>query len=183
MKKVFIIHGIGGMPNNDWLAWLSMELGKRKIWASVPAFPVLPTPKLNEWMAEIKRVIGKSNAEIFLVGHSLGVPAVLNYLENLPVGESVGGAILVAGFAHSLKDNKYRIIDNFVNKNFDFEKIKKSCKKFTVIHGDDDSVVPFSEAVGISKNLGCELVSVSHGGHLCELTLPEALEALEKMMK
>lgn len=74
-----------------------------------------------------------------------------------------------------------------MDQDFDFEYIKNACSHFTVIHGDNDPTVPFVHAEELAKNLSCELVSIKNGGHLNGSSgwyeLPEALEALEKMMQ
>jgi predicted alpha/beta hydrolase family esterase len=79
------------------------------------------------------------------------------------------------------------ILEHFINTSFDFEHIKKVCKNFVVIHGDNDDKVPFSHAEELSKNLNCKLVSVPNGGHLGGSDgwrqLPQALEAINEMMK
>ncbi len=185
MKKVYLIHGYGGEPNGGWRPWLMGKLAKKDIWACALAMPMSDEPKKDEWIAEMKRVIGKPNEDIFLVGHSLGVSAILNYLQSLD-SEVVGGAILVSGPIHVLGDDKYRAIDHFMNKDFNFEYIKNVCKNFCVIHGDNDVTVPFSHAVELSNNLNCQLITIKNGGHLNGSSgwyeLPEAYETILKML-
>jgi len=184
MKKVFLIHGYGGEPNGGWRPWLMGELAKESIWACALAMPMVDIkPIKDEWVRELSRSIGSPNEEVFIVGHSLGVPAVLRYVESLPKGSVLGGLILASGFTHALEKDKYRALDNFVDKPFDFEHIKNVCKKFSVIHGDNDTAVPFAEAEELSSNLSCELISVPNGAHLSDgcYELPQALEALKKM--
>jgi hypothetical protein len=185
MKKVFIIHGFGGEPNGGWRPWLMGELAKKDIYACALPMPTPEEPKREEWVKTINDVIKIPSEEIFLVGHSLGVPTILHYLENLPVG-GIGGVVLVSGPIKVLSKDKYRLIDHFMNMPFDFEKIKNTCKKFVVIHGDNDQAVPFDQAKELSKNLSCELISIPNGEHLNGSSgwykLPELLESLEKIM-
>lgn len=184
MKKVFIIHGYGGEPNGGWRPWLMGKLARMDVWACALAMPMDGEPKKEEWIKEIARMVGEPTKDIYLVGHSLGVCAVLHYLQSLPVG-GIGGAVLVSGPIHVLPKDKYRPIDHFMDTPFNFNLIKNNCKSFSVIHGDNDEVVPFSHAEQLSKNLSCELVTITNGGHLNGSSgwheLPEALTALEKM--
>lgn len=190
MKKVFIIHGFNGEPNGGWRPWLMGELAKKDIYACALPMPTPDKPKKDEWVKKITEEIGNPNEEIFLVGHSLGVPAVLRYLETLNKNQKIGGAVLVSGLIHILKEDKedkYRAIDHFVDTPFNFKHIKSVCKNFVVIHGDDDATVPFEHAIELSKNLSCELISIPGGKHLSRSSgwykLPKALESLEKMIK
>src|SRR3989344_1315291 len=168
MKKVFMIHGFQGRPNEGWRPWLMSKLAHAKVWACALAMPKADNPNKDEWVKEIERMIEKPNKDIFLVGHSLGVPTILNYLQSLPTGASIGGVILVSGPVRILPAIIFRPIHHFMDTPFDFEHIKKVCKKFSVIHGDNDSLVPFKHAVELSEDLGCELISVHGGGHLNE---------------
>ncbi len=188
MKKVFIVHGFGGEPNGGWRPYLMGKLAKENIWAVALAMPTPENPKKDEWVAELSRQIGTPNEEIFLVGHSLGVCTVLHYLQSLPIGNKIGGAVLVSGPLHVLsQEERYRKIDHFMDKDFDFNKIKDVCKNFVVIHGDNDKNVPFEQAIELSSNLNCELITIPNGGHLNGSSgwyeLPEAFDALLKIMK
>jgi predicted alpha/beta hydrolase family esterase len=188
MKKVFIVHGYGGEPNGGWRPWLMGKLAKIDIWACSLAMPNPNNPNKDEWVNKITRELGEPNEDIFLVGHSLGVPALLNYIESLPIDKKIGGMVLISGITHIIPNKeRYNPINHFFNKDFNYEKIKNVCKNFVVIHGDDDMNVPFSQAVELSKNLSCELIIIKNGGHLNGSAgwyeLPEAFNSLEKMCK
>src|SRR5690606_15060837 len=119
--------------------------------------------------------------EIYLVGHSLGVPAILRYLEK-DGAYKIAGTILVSG---PNKKNGNRKIDSFLETGFDYKAIKEKAGKVAVIHGDNDPYVPFSDAEELSRELGGELIAIPSGGHLNGSAgyteLPECLMALEKM--
>ncbi len=180
-----MVHGFNGSPNGGWRPWLMTELAKKDIYACALPMPAPDKPEKGEWVKTIKEAVGVPNEEIFLVGHSLGVPAILRYLETLNENQKICGVVLVSGPVHLLTEVKHREIDNFIDKPFNFEYIKKVCKKFVVIHGNDDKKVPFDHAVELSKNLECDLISIPNGGHLNGSAgwyeLPQLLESLEKM--
>ena len=183
-KRIFIIHGFEGSPNGGWRPWLMAELERQDIYACALPMPTPENPICTEWVDEISRHIERNkNDEIYLVGHSLGVPAILRYLESLKI-EPIWGAVLVSG--PSEKNNNKKI-SNFLDKGFDFKKIKARCKKFAVIHGDNDPNVPLDNAKFLSEKLGGQLTIVKNGGHLNGsagwFSLPQCLEALLKMVK
>ncbi len=186
MKKVFMIHGFNGEPNGGWRPWLMGKLGRKGIWAYALDMLTPDKPKLNEWVEAINKAVGIPTEETILIGHSLDVPTILHYLESLSEKSIVGGVILVSGPIHILEKDKYSIIDHFMDKAFDFEHMKKVCRKFSVIHGDDDPNVPFEHARELSDKLSCELVSVSGGKHLSGsggfYEVPQILDSLEKMI-
>ncbi len=184
MKKVFIVHGFQGSPNGGWRPWLMSELEKLDVYACALAMPSPDLPVCNEWVEEVSRHITKNSAdEIFLVGHSLGVPAILRYIESADNSINIFGAVLVSG---PIEKNSNRKIDSFFESPFEFEKIKSAVKKFVVIQGDDDPNVPLSNAQNLSKILDAELILIPNGGHLNGSSgwreLPQCLEALKKML-
>lgn len=183
MKKVFIIHGFQGSPNGGWRPWLMAGLEKQDIYACALPMSNPENPSCDEWVGEIASVIKNNpNDEIYLVGHSLGAPTILRYLES-DQAKQISGAVLVSGPSEK---NNNRKIDSFLDRDFDFETIKTKCKNFAVIHGDNDPLVPLNNAEFISKNLNCELIIVKNGGHLNGsagwLQLPQCLEALNKIV-
>lgn len=180
MKKVFIVHGFEGSPNGGWRPWLMGELGKRGIYACALSMPGPKKPVPAEWVAEIARHVERnSHDEIWLVGHSLGVPAIMRYAMTLPPGRKLAGAVLVSGPCESVGNAE---IESFLNESFDFAAIRSKFNSIAVIHGDDDEVVPLTQAERLSKGLGAKLVVIKNGGHLNGeggwFALPECLEEL-----
>ncbi|MFZ2522838.1 MAG: alpha/beta hydrolase [Minisyncoccia bacterium] len=184
MKKVFIIHGFQGSPNGGWRPWLMAELEKQDIYACALSMPKPDEPICNEWVEEISRYVEvNKNDDIYLIGHSLGVPAILHYLENSQAN-SIKGVVIVSGPSEK---NNNRKIDSFLETPFDFESIKSKCKSFSIIHGDNDPNVPLDNAKTLSKELNSNLIIVENGGHLNGSAgwtqLPQCLEVLNVMMK
>lgn len=184
MKKVFLIHGFEGSPNGGWRPWLMGELEKHDIYACALPMPSPSQPICDEWVNEIKRMMDISMGdEIYLVGHSLGVPAILRYLES-EQSRNIAGAVLVSGPSEK---NNNRKIDTFIEASFDYQKARSKCGKFLIIHGDNDPNVPMSNAETLSKELNGKLLVVPNGGHLNGssgwLQLPPCLEGLLVMMK
>lgn len=182
MKKVFIIHGFDSKPNGGWRSWLLGKLSEQDIYACALSMPTPDKPSEKDWVSEISRVVLRNlNDEIILVGHSLGVVAVLRFLEKTNLKKKISKAILISGPIEKTK-NKY--INDFFKKSFNFKKIKTKVNNFIIIHGDNDEVVPFSAAETLSKELDGKLIKVNKGGHLNGssgwVELPQALEAIIK---
>lgn len=183
MVKVLLIHGYGGNPNGGWRPWLMAELEKKDIYCCALPMPTPDFPVCEAWIDEIAREVDRSqNDQIYLVGHSLGVPTILKYLQSNK-SKKIAGAVLVAGPA-----NKCGIegIANFFEEDFDFDKIRNKCEKFVFIHGDNDPYVPLKQAEYLNSNTHGVLTVMPNGGHLNNssghFSLPEALSALEKML-
>lgn len=185
--KVFLIHGFEGSPNGGWRSSLMAKLALEDIYACSLPMPDPYTPTRDGWIEEIKHVVPTPNENIYLVGHSLGVPAILQYLKTLPEGAKIGGAVLVSGPYYNADDGYKEKLKSFFEPDYDFAHYKKTCKNFVVIHGDNDGVVPFSDAEEFSKALSCELVSIPNGGHLNGSSgwreLPAAFDALMRFIK
>lgn len=187
MRKVFIIHGFRGTPNGGWKSWLMVELAKVGVYACSLPMPSSENPNKNEWIETIKEAVGIPTNKIFLVGHSLGVPAILRYLEALDKDAKIGGVVLVSGPVVMIEKNGYEEVNKFLDTTFDFDHIKNVCNNFIIIHGDHDTAVPFSDAEFLVKNLNGELITVLGGGHLSPdekcFELPQALDTLLRIMK
>ncbi len=183
MKKVFLIHGFEGTPNGGWRPYLMSELAKDEICVFSLLMPNPNQPKQSAWLKELHKYIKKNiEDEIVLVGHSLGGTTILRYLEKHNPKNIIGSVIVSA----SCRLNKNKKISGFLDKKFEWLKIKERAGKIFVIHGDDDSLVPLVEGEEISSNLGGELIVIPNGKHLNGsagfITLPEALNAIKKII-
>ncbi|MBP6948736.1 MAG: serine hydrolase family protein [Candidatus Pacebacteria bacterium] len=183
MKKVFIIHGLEGTPNGGWRPWLMSELQKIDVYACALSMPKHGAPVLSEWIEEIERHVERNQEdELFLVGHSLGVPTILKYLETMKEGIHIKGAVLVSGPAEKTTNEK---VTHFLNTPINFDVINTKVSRFAIIHGDDDPVVPIQNAGFLAEKLHCDLVVIHEGKHLNGSAgftkLPECLTELTKM--
>ncbi|MCX6793053.1 MAG: alpha/beta hydrolase [Candidatus Falkowbacteria bacterium] len=190
MKKVFLIHGFEGTPNGGWRPWLMSELDKKNIYCCALPMPSPKDPICSEWIEEIASNVKNNFEDTILVGHSLGSPAILRYLESQADNACLAGVILVSGPCEKIladkPDSKLRKIDGFLESSFDFKKLKLKAKKFIVIHGDNDNKVPLDQGQFVSRELDCELIAIKNGGHLSGddgyTALPEALEKILEMI-
>ena len=181
-KRVILVHGWDGNPNDAWKPWLKKELTKRGIDFITPQMPGGEHPNLSEWIKTISDNAGNPNENTFFIGHSLGCVAIAHYLGSLEESAKVGGCVLIAGFYEDLNEPS---ISNFTDVEPDFEKIKKISKKFIFIASEDDDAVPFDKAVNFQKKLDAKLVIDNGKSHFSETDkvkkLPSALQALEEL--
>ena len=82
-KRVFLIHGWDGRPDNHWFPYLSLELKANGFDVSAPQMPHAAEPKVGEWLSFLREYVGKPDEQTYFVGHSLGCIAIARYLETL----------------------------------------------------------------------------------------------------
>ena len=124
----FIIHGSYGNPEENWLPWLKIELEKMNHRVFVPRFPTPENQSLNSWMGVFNDYKKYLDENTIFVGHSLGPVFLLSVIENLDI--AIKSSFFVAGFVGLLNNPEFdKINKTFVNKSFDWQKIKQNCKK------------------------------------------------------
>ncbi len=182
MATVFIIHGAYGHPGENWFPWLKSELEKLGCTVFVPRFPTPEGQTLENWLKIFENYRQYLDENTIFVGHSLGVPFILTILESLE--KPIKASFLVAGFVSFLGNPAFDEINKtFVEKNFDWEKIRKNCKKFYIFHSDDDPYVPLEKAKELAENLGVNIILVKGAGHFNEKAGYTRFELLLKKIK
>ncbi len=190
MRRVFIIHGWGGHPYEKWRPWLKSELEKRGFQAIIPQMPDTNRPRIDAWVGMLAKVIGKPDKDTYFVGHSVGCPAILRYLQTIDA--QVGGAVFVAGFWLSINEEQLENDDDraifrpWLTTPIDSARIRKVLKKSIAIFSDNDPWIPISTAETYKKEINSEIIIEHNKGHFSEKSmkeLPEALEAIEKLSR
>ncbi|MBI2098360.1 MAG: serine hydrolase family protein [Candidatus Wildermuthbacteria bacterium] len=184
MKRIFLIHGWGGSPEEGWTPWLKGKLEKRGFEVYVPAMSDSKHPRMDAWLANLRETVRVPDQNCYFVGHSLGCITILRYLETLEENQKVGGAVLVAGFSDINitvgPDENVLEIQSFFQTNVDFAAIRKHCDKFVAIHSDNDPYVDLRYADIFRENLGAKVLVEKHKGHFSGddgiMELPSALE-------
>lgn len=134
-KKVFLIHGWGGAPDEGWRPWLKEELEKHGFTVFNLSMPDTNFPKQEAWVKHLQAIVAVPDENSYFIGHSLGAVAILRYLESLPGGTRVGGAIFVAGFDDNIGIDE---LSDFFKTPINWEKIKSRTDKFISIQSDND---------------------------------------------
>jgi len=159
----FIFHGVYGYPEENWFPWLKAGLEKKGFEVIVPKFPTPLDQSLESWMRAISKYEDKIGDETVLIGHSLGAAFILDYLEN--TNKKINAAYLVAGFFKLVGSPYDEINKTFVDKQFDWGKIKSNCGKFYVVGSDNDEYIPTEVTKELAGKLGAELKIIRNGGH------------------
>lgn len=182
MKRAVIVHCWGGRPEYAWYEWAQAELESRGYKVLVPLMPDTEHPKLDAWLAKLQDVIGKSDEELVLIGHSLGTVTIMRYLEGLPDTSRISTAILVAAFTDQLG---FYELENFFESRLQFDRIARKTKNgFVVIQSDDDPFISAQYGERLKSELQATLVIKHNAGHMSGahdspnacLELPELLE-------
>ena len=169
MTNAFIIHGTIGSPDENWFPWLKARLEKLGCWVYVPRFPTPEKQSVENWMKVFENYERHVNGDTIFVGHSLGAIFILSLLETLKCPLNCSGvkaAFLVAGFYGKLGTMHFdKINADFASKDFDWAKVRRSCRQFQLYASDNDPYVPFSKSVELAKKLGAGLKVIKDAGH------------------
>jgi uncharacterized protein len=189
--RAFIIHGYLSFPEEAWLPWMKRALEAKGCVVSLPAMPRPDHPVIHEWLDFIAQLIGEPDAATILVGHSMGVQAVLRYLETVgAAGKAVGQTLLVAGsFPLARSEADAAAIDTppvlrpWFTTGIDPEKVRRAAGACTVILSDNDRYIDTAAAAATFRaTINAKVVIVPGGGHFNEddglVELPEAMAAL-----
>jgi len=163
MKRVVIAHGWEGNPEEGWFPWLRKQLEDNGFEVIIPQLPNPISPRIKTWVPALAAAVGTPDEQTYLIGHSMGCQAVARYLEGLPVGQTVGGAIFVAGFFKRLTNldgdaNSRETEKDWLSSKPDFEKIKTHLRRSIAIFSDDDPFVPSDNADDYRDQLGSEII-------------------------
>ncbi len=186
-KRVFIIHGWDGYPEEGIFSWLKKNLQNRGFEVFNPRMPDPLRPKIETWVEYLKDQVGVPDENTFFFGHSIGAQTILRYLESLPKEIKIGGAVFLAGWVN-LSDNANEdeedknISRPWIETLINWDKVKEHTNRFIGIFSDNDPLVPFSDAKIFESSLGAKII-VEHGkehfsGSSGIKELPSALDAL-----
>ncbi|MBU0999981.1 alpha/beta hydrolase [Patescibacteria group bacterium] len=181
-KRVIIIHGWGGSPQNGWMPWAKLEFENRGYEVIVPAMPLSDYPKIENWIPCLGDVIGKLQPTDILIGHSMGCQAILRFLERKPKDQKVGKVILVAGFGRyltGLTEEEQRIAQPWLDVPLDLDKVKTKADSFIAIFSDNDPFVPLEKNKKLfEEKLGAQILIEHSKRHFNEDSLPVLLDYL-----
>ncbi|OGY21126.1 MAG: hypothetical protein A3A65_03505 [Candidatus Chisholmbacteria bacterium RIFCSPLOWO2_01_FULL_49_14] len=164
---IVFVHGTGG-HDADWFPNIAKELEKRKVTFRIPKLPDQKPIQAKDWLSGVHKVVKEIKNPIVFVGYSLGTRAILLYLEKHKLRAT--HIILVAAFSNNIMNalrggNKY---PSFFQHRVNTDLIKQFVPNITILHSKDDKIIPFSQAVELSKELNAELRTFKEKGHFYE---------------
>lgn len=152
-KRVFIIHGWGGSPNEPLHKWLKLKLEKKGFKVIVPQMPNPEKPEIEAWVSRLEEIVGTPDESIILVGHSIGCQAILRYLEKLNLISKIGGVVFIAPWltlSNLESEEEWQVADSWLNTPIREIDVIKHAPKMTAIFSDNDPYVP-SENIEMFK--------------------------------
>lgn len=189
-KRVFIIHGWDGNPENCWFPWLKTELESKGFSVIIPSMPSPETPEIKSWVDHLKNEVREVDENTYFVGHSIGCQTILRYIEQLPQETKIGGIICVAGFFNLSgleTEEEKQLAKPWLETKIDFEKIKTHTNKIIAIFSDDDPFVDLENKELFEKYLGAKTFIEHAKGHFDDYAkrdeLPVVLEELLKIIE
>lgn len=181
MATVFIFHGIGGSPEENWFPWLREKLTKKGHRVIVPQFPHADHPELQEWLTLFEQYRQELDEQSVLVGHSLGATFVLRLLEKLP--RPVRASFLVAPVVGEMQNELDMLVAPFIRDGFEWEKIKKNAGACHLFHSDNDPFIALAQVKTAAQALGATFHLLPGAGHMNEADGFTAFEQLWKEMQ
>ncbi len=116
----------------------------------------------------------------------MGCQTVLRYLENLPEGVRVGGALLVAGFVRPIANletaEEEEVAASWTDEPIDLGKVHAHLSKCIALFSNDDPWVTLDNADIFKEQLGAEIIIESKHRHFDEAQEPAILAAALKLV-
>ncbi|RMD52287.1 alpha/beta fold hydrolase, partial [Candidatus Parcubacteria bacterium] len=159
--KIILIHGYKANPQSNFFPWLKGELRKMGHEVMMPELPNADNPDPEEWTKFLLDEVGVIDDETIILGHSLGAPAALRFLEAAEAIATPRACILVSP-PWMIKNEQFR---GFFLSELDFDVLMWKARRFVVIHSKDDDKIPFDHAQKYAKVLQATLVEREGEGH------------------
>jgi len=158
MKKILILHGLGGSSKENWFPWAKLKLEKKGMKVIVPDLPNAMNPDSDDWNASIKKLI-KNDEEITVIGHSLGGTAIYKLCEDNKI--KIKEAIIIAAPFNDLGWDNLKLFFTGI-KDYSVCNIEKC----TLMYSDNDPYVPLNHAEEFKKRIqGSEILIYRKIGH------------------
>lgn len=189
MKRVYLIHGGDGSPEEPMHKWIKKELEKKSYSVVVPRMPNPEKPEIKLWVNKIKEISNGFDKEDIFIAHSVGCQAVLRFLETL-INKKVKKVILIAPWMELYKqiieeegEEIKEIVKPWMESPINWKKIKLTCKDFVCIFSDNDPYVPISKSKLFKNKLSAKIIILNKRGHFDSgsgvKNLPEILRILK----
>lgn len=191
MKKVYIVHGWDGSPDEPLFVWLDKELSTKDFMVERLSMPDPETPIIESWVRKLQESI-KLDENTILIGHSVGCQAVMRYLETQSEETKISGLVLLAPWMKldqtTIEEEGEEVVEiarPWMETPIDFEKVKNISPKNIAIFSDNDDFVELSQKEFFEEKLGAETIVEHEKGHFSPAEniseLPSALEAVKSL--
>lgn len=182
IKKVYLIHGWGFNPEENWYPWLKKELSKKGAEVKIFDMPNTENPKIEEWVSYLNNSVKEIDEQTYFVGHSIGCQTIMRFLEKLPKHKKIAGCVFVAPWFNliNLEAEEIKIAHPWINSIINFGRIKEHCDNFLAIFSNDDPSVHIDESNKFKENIGAKIIIKNKMGHFDNAEkIPEILEFIK----
>ncbi|WP_196894834.1 RBBP9/YdeN family alpha/beta hydrolase [Aureivirga marina] len=162
-QKIYLIHGYTANPNANWFPHFKKELEKENFEVIIPSMPNSQAPKLKEWEKHLNNEIQYLDEKTILIGHSLGCVSLLHYLNQK--NTKIHSLYLISGFTEKTPIPE---LQEFVEIDLDYKKIKKSCSKIISISAKDDDIISFKFSEELAIKLESSFHLLNEGKHFID---------------
>ncbi len=188
MKKVYIVHGWDGSPDEPLFKWLDKELTLKGYEVFRVAMPTPETPIIETWVERLQESINL-DSETILVGHSVGCQAIMRYLETLSEESRIDGVVLLAPWMKldqtTIEEEGEEVVEiarPWMETAINFNKVKLIAGKIIAIFSDNDDFVELSQKDFFEEKLNAQTIVEHEKGHFSPAEniseLPSALESI-----
>lgn len=179
-EHVVIFHGYAETPKKVWIPWLVRKLEAQGAHVDAVEMPDPLRPDLDRWLAAAKTAFAHASPSTFVIGHSLGGVIALRALEAMD-HVRIGGLLTVgAPFCSTIKVD---LFIRFFPASIDWSGLRTRIGHVTVLHAEDDPLVPYDHAYRYVESLGARLALVKKGGHFTSKTATAILKEAEAGMR
>jgi predicted alpha/beta hydrolase family esterase len=189
MKKVYIVHGWDGSPNEPLFLWLDKELTQKGYEVFRVSMPTPETPIIETWIKKLQEFI-KVDSETILVGHSVGCQAVMRFVETLEDEKKISGMLLLAPWMKldqtTIEEEGEEVVElarPWMETPIDFDKVKNISNKIVAIFSDNDEFVELTQKDFFEEKLNAQTIVEHQKGHFSPAeNISELLSALESIL-
>ncbi len=178
MRFIFV-HGYKASPESNFWPWLYDELRKQGHEIVNPQLPNPENPDPIEWVQTLLDASGALSQDDIIIGHSLGAPTALKFLEAAEAVSTPKGVLLISPVWHI---NNEKFTGHFLNE-LDFDVLMWRAKLFGVLHDRKDDVIPFDHGEKYAKVLHAKIYSTEGNGHFKDAEYPIMLDIVREMME
>lgn len=163
MKNLFIIHGTEGYPEENWFPWLGEKFQELGYEVFVPQFPTPKNQDPEHWFEVFKNYEKHLNVDTIIIAHSGGCAFLLRLLEIIAI--KIKAAVFVAPPIGIMPIKYYEADRPFIEKPFNWKKIRCSANNFLVFHSEDDQLICIGNGEKVANELGVGLIRLKDAGH------------------
>ena len=177
--KIVLILGYKSSSQMNFFPWLRDTLHAKGHEVICPDLPDAQEPNPEEWTKLLLEEVGVIDDETIIVGHSLGAPAALRFLEAAEARSTPKGVILISPPWY-IGNETFQV---FFLTELDFDVLMWKASRFVVIHSHDDKTIPFDHAKKYADVLHAKLIERNEGeGHFTGERYPVILDAIEQLI-